>query len=150
MSFPDLLKVGWQDNVRALCGGVSTDDVPDSFLALDPYGPQAESDLMDLLPEWSDMKKDTNKAMTLNRAAIRKVAASVCDFCVIKFAKTGERIGGEYQYTMGTIDWMGTRTQLLNEYYGFIRLLDPDAIPSLNYCDVIIKDPAIYEDISFE
>ena len=148
MAFPDFLLAGWQDNVRALCGGVSTDDVPDSMLSLDSYGPASEDRIKELVPVWATFRSTKNTG--LNRTAIRHVAAKVCDYCKIKFIKQSERIGGEYEYTMAKIDWPGRKLELMAEFYDFLGDLDPGSAPSLVHIDKIERDPPIYEDIDFE
>ena len=150
MAFPELLKGNWQDEVRALCGGAHATDVPDTLLALDSYGPSSESEIKKVLPDWDALNDDSDKAADLNRAAIRRVAAKICDYCKIKFRKQSERIGGEYEYTMAKIDWPQRKLELLAEYYDFLADLDPEAVSSLSYIDKIERVPPVYEDLELE
>lgn len=147
MAFPDFLLTGWQDNVRALCGGISTDDVPDSMLALDSYGPSSEDRIKELVPDWSVLK--AAQGTNFNRAAIRHVAAKVCDYLQVKLNQS-ERIGGEYQYQLQQIDWAKKKAELMAEFLDYLGLADPDAVAVMPYIDKIERDPALYQEFEIE
>ncbi len=147
MGYPEFLQAAWQDNVRGLCGGVSTDDVPDSLLALDSYGPSTEDRIKELVPDWAGLKA-TNGA-NFNRAAIRHVAAKVCDYLQIKLNQS-ERLGGEYQYQLQQIDWAKKKLGLMAEFYEYLGLVDDDAVSAMPYIGKIERDPAMYEEMEIE
>ncbi len=147
MAFPDFLLAAWQDNVRGLCGGASTDDVPDSLLALDAYGPSSEDRIKDLVPDWAALKPA--QGANFNRAAQRHVAAKICDYLQVKLNQS-ERIGGEYQYQMQQIDWAKKKAELLAEFYDYLGLADDEAVSPMPYIDKIERDPAMYEEFDTE
>lgn len=147
LAYPEFLLAGWQDNVRGLCGGVSTDDVPDSLLALDAYGPDSEDKIKEIVPDWAALKPD--KATQFNRAAIRHVAAKICDYLVIKLNQS-ERIGGEYQYQLQQIDWRQKKLDLMGEFKDYLGQVDEEAVSIMPYIDKIERSPAVYEEIEVE
>ena len=144
MAYPEFLLAGWQENVRGLCGGVSTDDVPDSLLALDSYGPSSEDRIKELVPTWATLKP--TKGTEFNRAAIRHVAAKICDYLNVKLNQS-ERIGGEYQYQLQQIDWSQKKIDLMGEFNTYLGQIDEDAVSLMPYIDKIERYPAIYEEI---
>jgi hypothetical protein len=147
MAFPDFLLADWEDNARALSGGVSTDDVPGAMLALDSYGPSSEDRIKELVPNWAALK--ATKGAHFNRAAIRHVAAKVCDFLQVKLNQS-ERVGGEYEYQLQKIDWAKKKLELMAEFYEYLGLADDDPVASMPYIENIQRDPALYEEFEIE
>lgn len=147
MAFPEFLLAGWQDNVRAECGGVSTEDLPDATLALDSYAPSSEDRIKELIPDWADLK--TGKPTEFNRATIRHMAAKACDFLQVKINQS-ERIGGEYQYQLQQIDWTQKKANLMSACFYYLSLIDEDAVADMPYIEVIQRDPATYQEFETE
>lgn len=149
MAYPEFLTTGWQDNVRAACGGVSAIDVPDALLALDLYGLETEDAIKKLLPTWATLKATPAHATNFNRAAIRHLAAKVCIYLKVKLPET-EKIGADYSYTLQKIDWEKRETENLGKYYDYLASIDANVAQTLTTIDVAQRDPAFFDSIDVE
>ena len=142
MAYPDFLTLGWQDNVRGACGGVSAIDVPDSLLALDLYGQDSEDFIKEKIPTWSALK--TANATNFNRAAIRHIAAKVCVYLKVKLPET-EKIGADYSYSLQKIDWAQMETDNLAKCYEYLALIYPACVEDLTMIDIASRVPEYYD-----
>lgn len=147
MAYPEFLKTGWEDNVRGLCGGVSTTDVPNALLALDSYAPQSEDRIKELIPTWSSLK--AGHPTEFNRAAYCHVAAKVCSYLKVKLLDT-EKIGSDYSYTLQKIDWDKLAQEILNQAYENLALIYPAAVGDLTIIDIAEHDPPLYTELIVE
>jgi hypothetical protein len=149
MAYPEFLATGWQDNVRAACGGVSIIDVPDALLALDLYGQETEDAIKKLLPTWATLKATPAHATNFNRASVRHVAAKVCIYLKVKLPET-EKIGADYSYTLQKVDWDKLEADNLAKCYEYLGLIDPACVEDLTYIDVAQRDPAFFDGLVVE
>ena len=142
MAYPDFLTLGWQDNVRGACGGVSAIDVPDALLALDLYAPDSEDFIKGKIPTWSALK--TANATNFQRAAIRHIAAKVCVYLKIKLLET-EKIGADYSYSLQKIDWEKLESANLAKCYEYLGLILPSCVEDLTMIDIASRVPPYYD-----
>lgn len=147
MAYPEFLKTGWEDNVRALCGGVSTTDVSNAMLALDSYGPASEDFLKELIADWSTLK--ATYPTEFNRAGYAHVAAKVCSYLKVKLLSS-EKIGSDYSYTLQKIDWDRLTVENLAIFYRNVGLIDADILETLNVIEISDRDPSLYGELIVE
>jgi hypothetical protein len=147
MAYPEFLTIGWQDNVRGACGGISAIDVPDALLALDIYAPDTEDAIKALVPSWSTLK--TANATNFNRAAIRHLAAKVCVYLKVKLLES-EKIGADYSYTLQKVDWDALERSNLAKCSEYLGVIDPTCLEELTMIDVASRVPAYYDTLEVE
>jgi len=145
MAYPEFLLTGWQDNVRGLCGGASTTDVPDTLLVLDSYGPASEDRIKELIPDWATEK--AAHPAEFNRAAYYLVAAKICPYLKIKLLQS-EKIGSDYSYTLQKIDWDKLALDLFNQAYAVLAVVDEAAVGNLTVIDISSRTPPYFEPLT--
>lgn len=143
----DFLLTGWENNVRGVCGGVSSTDVPDSLLALDAYGTASEDLIKELVSTWETLK--VTLPSTFNRAAYYHVASKVCSYLKVKLLGS-EKIGADYSYTLQKIDWDKLAMEALAMFYHYLGLIDPECVETLTVIDIAERTPPVYGELIVE